>query len=167
MDGVEKILRMTVELHSEKVAREEELVADTTVQEANIQFPTDTRLHVDCIEKLWRMGKNEGLRWRRNYARALPCSQCLPQCHPSGRSYALHAALFSGAITRPQQSPGEGAPSQKTIAGRLLRDFRGSMGDEGKRLYAEELALIERMLRQKRHDKVVCVKFCKKEIGRR
>ena len=41
----------------------------------------------------------------------------------------------------------------KTIAGRLLRDFRGSMGDEGQRLYAEELALIERTLRQKRHDK--------------
>ena len=55
--GVEKILRMTVELHSEKVAQEEELVADTTVQEANIQFPTETRLHVDCIEKLWPHGE--------------------------------------------------------------------------------------------------------------
>ena len=61
-DGVEKILKMTVELHADKVEKEDELVADTTVQEANVQFPTDTRLHVDCIEKLWRMGENEGIR---------------------------------------------------------------------------------------------------------
>ena len=158
---------MTVELHSEKVAQEEELMADTTVQEANIQFPTDTAfacgLHREALTAWGRMKGSAGVAVTR--ARC-PAVSRLPQCHPSGRSYALHAALFSGAITRPQQSPGEGAPSQKTIAGRLLRGFRGSMGDEGKPLYAEELALIERMLRQKRHDKVVCVKFCKKEIGR-
>ena len=68
-EGVEKILKMTVELHSEKVATEEELVADTTVQEANVQFPTDTLLHVDCIEELWGMGDNEGIKWRRSYMR--------------------------------------------------------------------------------------------------
>jgi len=55
--GVEKILKMTIDLHREKVVQEEELVADTTVQEANVKFPTDTSLHVDCIEKLWAMGK--------------------------------------------------------------------------------------------------------------
>ena len=71
-DGVEKILKMTVELHADKVEKEDELVADTTVQEANVQFPTDTRLHVDCIEKLWRMGENEGIRWRRSYVRTVP-----------------------------------------------------------------------------------------------
>jgi hypothetical protein len=48
---------MTVELHADKVDKEKELVADTTVQEANVKFPTDTRLYVDCIEKLWRMGE--------------------------------------------------------------------------------------------------------------
>ena len=42
----------------------------------------------------------------------------------------------------------------KTIAGRLLRDFkRNIVGLSGELLYAEELALIERVLRQKRHDK--------------
>lgn len=51
--GVEKILKMTMELHADKVSKEDELVGDTTVQEANVKFPTDTRLYVDCIEKLW------------------------------------------------------------------------------------------------------------------
>ena len=38
-DGVEKILKMTVALHVEKVKQEDELVADTTVQEAKVNFP--------------------------------------------------------------------------------------------------------------------------------
>lgn len=57
-DGVEKILKMTVDLHADKVKKEDELVAGTRAQEANVQFPTDTRLHVDCIEQLWRIGEN-------------------------------------------------------------------------------------------------------------
>ena len=70
--GVEKILKMTVELHAGKVEKEEELVADTTVQEANVKFPADTRLYVDCIEKLWRMGEAEAISWRRSYVRTVP-----------------------------------------------------------------------------------------------
>lgn len=87
--GVEKILKMTVELHSDKVAKEEELVADTTVQEANVKFPTDTRLHVDCIEKLWRMGEVEAFSWR--------------------RQLRAHGAGFVGAPAHPQQPSGQGA----------------------------------------------------------
>jgi IS5 family transposase len=70
--GVEKILKMTVELHADKVDKEKELVADTTVREANVKFPTDTRLYVDCIEKLWRMGEAEAVSWRRSYVRTVP-----------------------------------------------------------------------------------------------
>ena len=135
--GVEKILKMTVELHAEKVAKEEELVADTTVQEANVQFPTDTRLHVDCIEKLWRMGENEEIRWRRSYVRTVP-------------------ALLARLRTRSNRLVKERKKCRrklKTIAGRLLRDFRRNAGNGAGLLYAEELALIERVLRQKRHDK--------------
>lgn len=135
--GVEKILKMTVELHAEKVANEEELVADTTVQEANVKFPTDTRLHVDCIEKLWRMGESEEIRWRRSYVRTVP-------------------ALLARLRTRSNRLVKERRKCRrkiKTIAGRLLRDFRRNAGNGAELLYAEELALVERVLRQKRHDK--------------
>jgi len=136
-DGVEKILKMTVELHADKVEKEDELVADTTVQEANVQFPTDTRLHVDCIEKLWRMGENEGIRWRRSYVRTVP-------------------ALLARLRTRSNRLVKERRKCRrkiKTIAGRLLRDFGRNADDGAALLYAEELALIERVLGQKRHDK--------------
>ena len=136
-EGVEKILKMTVELHAEKVSTEEELVADTTVQEANVQFPTDTRLHVDCIEKLWGMGENEGIKWRRSYVRTVP-------------------ALLARLRTRSNRLVKERKKCRrriKTIAGCLLRDFLRNAGDGAELLYAEELDLIKRVLRQKRRDK--------------
>lgn len=50
-----------------EVTKEEELVTDTKVKEANVKFAADTRLHVDCIEKLWLMGEAEEVFWRRSY----------------------------------------------------------------------------------------------------
>ena len=136
-DGVEKILKMTVELHAQKVASEPELVADTTVQEANVKFPTDTRLHMDCIEKLWRMGDQESLKWRRLYTFTVP-------------------KLLARLRTRSNRLVKERRKCRrklKTIAGRLLRDFRRQVGLGGELLYGESLALVERVLAQKRHDK--------------
>ncbi|WPJ95134.1 IS5 family transposase [Coraliomargarita algicola] len=136
-ESVEKIFKMTVELHADKVANKEELVADTTVQEANIKFPTDTRLHADCIEKLWRMGEAEEVSWRRSYVRTVP-------------------TLLARLRTRSNRLVKERRKCRrkiKTIAGRLLRDFKRNVGSCGELLYAEELALIKRVLRQKRHDK--------------
>lgn len=135
--GVEKILKMTVELHADKVVKEEELVAETTVQEANVQFPTDKRLHADCIEKLWRMGRREGLQWRRSYVRTVP-------------------ALLARLRSRGSGSAGERRKCRRrirTIAGRLLREFIRRVGSERELFYAEELELIKRVLAQKRGDK--------------
>lgn len=136
-EGVEKILKITIELHSEKVAKEEELVADTTVQEANVKFPTDTRLHVDCIEKLWRMGEAEGISWRRSYVRTVP----------------QKLAILRTRSNRIAKKRRKCRRNIKTIAGRLLREFRRSVGLAGELQYGEELYLIERVLRQKRHSK--------------
>lgn len=136
-EGVEKILKMTVELHAAKVEKEKELVADTTVQEANVKFPTDTRLHVDCIEKLWRMGESESVSWRRSYVRTVP-------------------ELLARLRTRSNRLSKERKKCRrkiKTIAGRLFRDFKRTIGLSGELLYVEELGLIERLLMQKRHDK--------------
>jgi len=107
------------------------------VQEANVKFPTDTRLHMDCIEKLWRMGDAELIKWRRRYTFTAP-------------------KLLARLRTRSNRLVKERRKCRrklKTIAGRLLRDFRREVGLGGELLYGEELALIERVLNQKRHDK--------------
>ena len=135
--GVDKILKMTVQLHAEKVSREQELVADTTVQEANVKFPTDTRLHMDCIEKLWRLGASASMKWRRRYTFTVP------------KLLARLRTRSNRLVTERRKCRGK----LKTIAGRLLRDFRREVGLAGELLYGEELALIERVLNQNRHDK--------------
>jgi IS5 family transposase len=46
--GAEKILAATIKLHGER-AKEKEVVVDTTVQEKNITFPTDTKLATKIV----------------------------------------------------------------------------------------------------------------------
>ena len=52
--GIEKIFQASIEIHGE-MARESEIVVDTTVQEKNITFPTDTKLRVKVIARCWKM----------------------------------------------------------------------------------------------------------------
>ena len=47
-DGVKKIFELSVKLHGDKIL-EKEVVVDTTVQEKNITFPTDTKLMCKII----------------------------------------------------------------------------------------------------------------------
>jgi len=47
--GVQKIFQVSIDLHGKK-AKEKEVVVDTTVQEKNITFPTDTKLYTRIIE---------------------------------------------------------------------------------------------------------------------
>lgn len=128
---------MTVDLHSDKVCQQEELIIDTTVQESNIHFPTDTSLHVDCIHKLWKLGDRHGIKWRRRYTRSIP-------------------KLLSVLRTRSNKLTKQRKKSRsriKTIAGRLLRDFERNACAWVRKAYRNDLDIIKRILQQIRHDK--------------
>jgi transposase, IS5 family len=66
-NGVSKIFEASLRLHKEKIEQENELVIDTTVQEANVTYPTETKLREQVIKRLWRMGQKEGIKWERSY----------------------------------------------------------------------------------------------------
>jgi len=68
--GVEKIFQASVALHG-KAGLEREVVIDTTVQEKNITFPTDTKLRVKVMQRCWKLAAEEGLQLRRSYRREL------------------------------------------------------------------------------------------------
>jgi IS5 family transposase len=68
--GVEKIFQASVLLHGGQ-ALEREVVIDTTVQEKNITFPTDTKLRVKVMGRCWKLAKEENIRLRRSYRREL------------------------------------------------------------------------------------------------
>jgi len=83
------------------------------------------------------MGQAEEVCWRRSYVRTVP-------------------ALLARLRTRSNRLVKERKKCRrklKTITGRLLREFKRSVRSSGELLYAEELELIERVLRQKRYDK--------------
>lgn len=46
--------QISVSLHGE-AALEREVIVDTTVQEKNITFPTDTKLRVKVISRCWKI----------------------------------------------------------------------------------------------------------------
>jgi IS5 family transposase len=70
--GVGLVLQESIELHRDQVEAEDELVADTTVHEANVTYPTETKLRERVILRLWRLGEKKGLKWARSHKRTVP-----------------------------------------------------------------------------------------------
>jgi len=136
-EGVEKIFSESINLHQEKVEKEDELVADTTVQESNITYPTDVKLRRKAIEKLWKMGEKAGIKWDHSYVRTVPKLLRVTRTRSN----------------RTQKSRRKAEKKLKTLAGRLLREFERKASTEWRQIYREELELMKRMLEQKRHDK--------------
>lgn len=64
--GMEKILSYSERLHV-KANNEKEVIVDSTAQEKNITYPTDTKLAKKIIEKCRKIAKKEKLQLRRSY----------------------------------------------------------------------------------------------------
>ncbi|MGM0382091.1 MAG: transposase [Thermodesulfobacteriota bacterium] len=64
--GVQKIFQVSIDLHGKK-AKEKEVVVDTTVQEKNITFPTDTKLYKRIIEHCVSIAEKEAIELRQSY----------------------------------------------------------------------------------------------------
>jgi len=69
--GAEKILAASIALHGEK-AREKEVVVDTTTQEKNITFPTDTKLAAKIVRGGVKRARRHGIVLRQSFVRTVP-----------------------------------------------------------------------------------------------
>ena len=65
--GVEKILQVSIDLHGDKASKDREILIDTTVQEKNITFPTDTKLYRKISEHCVSIAKEEDIELRQTY----------------------------------------------------------------------------------------------------
>jgi len=150
-DGAEKLLKLSLSLFEAKEVEEKEVLIDTTVQEKNITFPTDTKLHKKIIEGCWKISEKEDLELRQSYKRTI--SQLMIDQrfreHPRRRKKAMAAAR-----------------KLKTIAGRLVRDVERGL-DEKDRLeaYDEQLWKYYRVLGQKRNSKDKIYNFHAPEVS--
>jgi len=109
---------------------------DTTVQEKNITYPTDSKLLYKAIQKLASAAQARGIPLRQSYLRV-------------GKVAGIKVSRYAHA--RQYQRMRRSLRKLRTYVGRLIRDIRRKMGvpDE---VLATLLARADRVRRQQPHD---------------
>jgi IS5 family transposase len=133
-EGIELILKESIRING-KDSQENDGLIDTTVQEKNITFPTDSKLHQKIIRRCKQISGIEGMELRQSYThtvKRLSIDQRFRK-HPKNYRKALKADR-----------------KLKTIAGRLVREIERKLPPASK--YQTELDLFRRVLMQKRND---------------
>lgn len=134
--GVEKIFQASVALHV-KASLEREVVIDTTVQEKNITFPTDTKLRIKVMRRCWKLASAENIVLRRSYRREL--------------RKVLRVIRFSKS-TRDKKKVASAIRRVKTMANALLRDLTRKLPEHVRIAHHEELERYHRAVNQERKD---------------
>ena len=130
--GVEKIFQLSIITQGEE-EMEEEVIPDTTVQEKNITYPTDTKLQLKIIAKCLRIGRDENIEWRQTYRRK------------------VKQLRFEARYVRVPSRAKQGRKAKiKTIAGRLLRELERKLSEEAKKAYTKEMSVMKRIMEQKK-----------------
>lgn len=134
--GAEKILKMSILLFDKKEVQEKEVLIDTTVQEKNITYPTDVKLHKRIIEHCRDIAKEEEIKLRQVFKRELKQLMIDQRFHyhPKRKKKALSAQRRI-----------------KTIAGKILRDLERKMAPERGFLYSDKIDIFHMILNQKRN----------------
>ena len=106
-DGAEKLWTLNISLFEKKEAGEKEVLIKTIVQEKNIPYPTDNKLHEKITEVCWKIAEKENIALRQSYSRTLDQLMIDHRFreHPNRKRKAVAAAR-----------------KIKTIACRLVRD---------------------------------------------
>jgi len=135
--GVEKILQMSINLHGKK-AKEKEVLIDTTVQEKNITFPTDSKLHSRIIDHCVKISKEEGVSLRQSYRRT---------------KKKLILAQRNANHPRNRKRSRAARRKLKTIAGRLVREIQRKLPSRVLKRYADQIDIFEKVLSQTKTSK--------------
>jgi transposase, IS5 family len=134
--GVELILKESIRVNG-KDSDEDTLSADTTVQEKNITYPTDTRLHKKIIAKCIGIAKAENIVLRQSYKFTLKkLSTLLRFQHTKNGSKQARKAR----------------KKIKTIAGRLVREIIRNLNEQRLLPHQAQLNIYQKVLLQKRGD---------------
>ena len=136
--GMELILAESIRVNTDHDNEEhfDTAFIDSTVQEKNITYPTDAKLHKKIIKNVLKIVHDKSLPLRQSYTRTLKGiyrSQRFRN-HPKNRKKALKADR-----------------QLRTIAGRLVRELERNL--EGKKGYEKMFELYYKVLSQNRKSK--------------
>ena len=132
-EGIELIFKESIRVNG-KDGQEQEATTDTTVQEKNITYPTDNKLHRKIIKKCIAIADDEGIELRQSYTRILK-KLLMDQRfrnHPKNKGKAKKADK-----------------KVKTIAGRFVRELERKLPPS---LHQSILTLFKKVLAQKKTD---------------
>ena len=132
-EGIELIFKESIRING-KAGREQEATTDTTVQEKNITYPTDNKLHRKIIKKCVALASREGIELRQAYTRTMKrlLMDQRFRNHPKNKGRARKADR-----------------KVKTIAGRLVRELERKLTPG---LHQDTLELFKKVLLQKKFD---------------
>lgn len=137
-EGMELILAESIRVNTDNDNEDhfDTAFIDSTVQEKNITYPTDSKLHKKIIKNVLKIVHDKSLPLRQSYTRTLKGiyrSQRFRN-HPKNRKKALKADR-----------------QLRTIAGRLVRELERNL--EGKKGYENMFELYYKVLSQNRKSK--------------
>jgi len=136
-DGVERIFQMSVGLHG-KMALEDTVHIDTTVQEKHITYPTDSKLAIRIINRLNKLAKAHGISQRRTFVKEV-------------KSLRLDIRHFRHVKKRAKAK--RALKRLRTIAGILIRELRRALPQYCLfECYQKDFLLYERILKQQPKD---------------
>ena len=133
-EGIELILKESIRVNG-KDGQEKDATTDTTVQEKNITYPTDSKLHKKIVKHCRRIAEKENIELRQSYTRTIKHLTLTQRFrnHPKNHGKARKADK-----------------KIKTIAGRLVRELERKLPAEN--IYHADLELYKKILQQKRTD---------------
>ena len=132
--GIELILKESIRINGND-SHDSTASIDTTVQEKNITFPTDSKLHRKIIDKCRKIAQKENLPIRQSYTRTLKKLSYDQRFrnHPRNKWKARKADR-----------------KEKTISGRLVRELERNLLPNSR--YQSQIDLFKRILSQKKSD---------------
>jgi IS5 family transposase len=111
---------------------------DTTVQEKNITFPTDSKLRVKVIGRCWKLAEKNGIKLRRSYKREV--------------KVLVRGINFTRGVKKSQIVNKYGR-RLKTVAGALVRELKRKLPASALKGYEEQFLRYEQVVNQSRKDK--------------
>ena len=136
-NGVEKILQHSIEKHG-KDGKDKHVSVDTTAQEKNITYPTDSKLRKKIIDKCIKIASKEHIVLRRSYKRTVK---------------QLMRDQYNGAHPKRHKKANAAKRKLRTIAGALVRELERKLHPEIFQRYQPQFELFNKVLAQERSTK--------------
>ena len=134
-NGCELIFKESIRING-KDSEDDNIIVDTTVQEKNITFPTDSKLHHKIIKRCHKIAKTEEIELRQSYTQTI-------------KKLSLNQRFRNHPKNKPKAKKAD--RKLKTIAGRLVRKLQRKLPAQNP--YYLDLLLFAKVLSQKKNDK--------------